>query len=199
MLHDIENSSLYTFNAIGRNQHLQTGLILAAKALGCQLENNLVTGNNADIDNCRSIVLGIYTIENRFFNNRLAEVTVNITLGYAGIDSIFKGATFDMNILSDFGKNDSHTGILADRTILITSNLCILNNLVKDITADGRLLCFPALLQSLVNILREIIGSLFAELCHCFSDCFSLNNAHNEFLLKMIENHWIICMKRSFD
>ena len=90
----------------------------------------------------------------RLSNNGLAEIPLSVALGNTSVNSFCQIATFDMKILTHFQENNGHTSILANRTILSSSNLRVANDLVKNNLANWRLFGLTPLLKSFIHILR---------------------------------------------
>ena len=175
MLDNIQNSLLHTLYTVSRHQHLDAGLVLAAEALQGNLNLQLVTIYNLGVDDSRRIVLSVHAVEQRLSYNGLTQIPLNVALRNTCIDGISQIAALNVQILADLKEDDGHAGILADRTILCPGNLGIADDLIQNITANRRLLGFPALLQCLIYILRQIIGSFLAHLRYFSSNLLYIN------------------------
>ena len=72
------------------------------------------------------------------------------------------------------------TRILAVRAILGFRNLGVLDDLIEHVLADRGLLRLAAFFQCLVDVLRQIVGRLLAELGNGLSDFGCLDSTHNK-------------------
>ena len=169
---DLHDGLLHTLYPIGRNQHLDARLVLAAEPLRRNRDVQLVSRNDFRIDDARRIVLRIHAVEQRLRHDGLAKVSLRIALRDAFIDSILQIPTRDMKILPDLQEHDGHARILAIRTILRTGDLRIPDDLVEHVLPDRRFFCLTPPFQPFIDILWQIICRFLAHLCHGFRDLF---------------------------
>ena len=172
MQDDVEHGLLDAFDAVRRNEHLDARLVLAAEALGADRDLELVARHDARVDDGRRVVLRVLAVEQRLGDDGLPEIPFRIALGDTGVDRLFEIAACDVQILTDLKEDDRHAGVLTDGAILGLGDLRIADDLVEHVAPYRRLLCLASALQSLVDVVRQIVGSLFAHLGNGFRNLF---------------------------
>ena len=85
-----------------------------------------------------------------------------------------------MEILADFEEDDRHAGILAVRTVFVTRNLRILDDLVENSLANRGLLRLAAFFEAFIDVLWQVVSRLFAQLCNGFRDLFCVEFSQSD-------------------
>ena len=129
ILYRRQDSIFDTFQAICRFQHKNAAHIFTSKALGRNLNRHAVSGHNFIIEHAGCIVPGIDS-QNGISNNGFPKVSFCITKTDSFLHCLFQASAFKMNLLSHFQKNDSHSGILTDRDLILFGNFQIFRKLI---------------------------------------------------------------------
>ena len=132
----------------------------------------LVARHDARIEDGRRVVLRVLAVDQRLGDDGLPQIPLRVALGDTGIDRLFEIAACDVQILTDLKEDDRHAGVLTDGAILGLGDLRIADDLVEHVAPYRRLLCLASALQSLVDVVRQIVGSLFAHLGNGFRNLF---------------------------
>ena len=80
VLDDLHDSLLHTLDAISRNEHFHTGLILRTEALRCDRNAEAVARDDLRVDDTRRIVLCVLTIKERLGDDGLAQIAFRVAL-----------------------------------------------------------------------------------------------------------------------
>ena len=100
----------------GGSEHFKRAHILAAEAFGRNGQLDFIALYKLDMQNSRGVVAGIDASE-RIGNDRLPEIALGVALCDSGVDGVFKAAADKVDILTDFCKDNSHSGVLTDGDI----------------------------------------------------------------------------------
>ena len=119
--HRCQNGILDSFDSICRFQHKHTAHVFTSESLRSHRDLYLLTLYDLIMNDSRCIILRILTV-NRILNHGFTEISVYISLAHALIDSISQRTADQMYILSYLDKHNCHSGILADRNHLLTSD-----------------------------------------------------------------------------
>ena len=143
---------------------------------------NLISLNNAGIQNRRGIVIGVDAVERIAYDGE-AQIALDISLTDTFFYGVFQQTAGDMNVLTDLNKNDCHTGILTDRHTVCGGDITVLDHFAEDFTADRRFFFFLSVNVGLTNIGRQNIVCIHAKITNQFGDVFRFNCTHLLFLL----------------
>ena len=108
------------------------------------------------MQNRGGVVAGIDAPE-RIGNDRFSEIALGVALCDSGVDGVFKAAADKVDILTDFCKDNGHTGVLADWDIQL---LCS-----AEIIAQAAHYIFG-------HIVGFCIGALFDKRCEVIGQNF---------------------------
>ncbi len=89
------------------------------------------------MNHCRSIITGIFTIEERVVNHGLPQKTITIPLASALLNRFVEQPAGDQNIGAKFHEINRNAGILANRIIAGRGNFDVFEALPK-YPASGR-------------------------------------------------------------
>ena len=180
MQDDLHDSLLDALKAVSRYEHLDAALILGTEALRLNRDLELVARNDLRVDDARRVILGVDAVEDWLCNNRFSQVAFRVALGDTVVDCLFEVAADDVEVLAYLEEDDRHASILAVRAILIACDFRILDDLVEYSLADWGLLRLAALLEALVDVFRQVISRLLAQLCNGFRDLFCVEFSQSD-------------------
>ena len=83
----LDDGVFYLVQGRGRFEHLQRGHVLAASALGCHRDGHLVTGNQAQMEDSRGVVLRVHPPQG-VADDGLAQKAIGVPGGYTGVDGV---------------------------------------------------------------------------------------------------------------
>ena len=114
-----------TFHTICRFKHKYTAHIFTSEALWCYSKLNILSWNNAVMNNSRSIIFCIFS-DKWVIYYRFAKISFYISIMYPFIDGIRKRTALNMYILAYLCKYNCHPCILTDWNLLYSCNIKIL-------------------------------------------------------------------------
>ena len=179
MFYDFKNCIFNAFNAICRYQHSYIRFVFRTETFKFYVDFYFIARNDIDVDDCRCIVLSVFTVEQWFCYNGFTKVTFYIALSNTFIDSFFKVATNEMYVLTYFYEYQCHTSILAVWTIFSISNFCIFDDLIENDATNWRLFCFTAFFQTFIDVFWQVVSCVHTHLTDCFCDFRYLNLAQD--------------------
>ena len=97
ILHCCQNCIFHTLNAVCGLKHKDSAHILTAKALRCYRYPDMLSRNNAVMNDCRCIIFRIFPV-NRIFYHRFSQISIYISLSDTFIDGIFHISSYHMHI-----------------------------------------------------------------------------------------------------
>ncbi len=110
------------------------------------------------MNNSRCIVTGIFAVKNRVKNHGFAQIAFVIATLDTLINRIFQTAAGNMDILPQFNKKNSCTGILAEGDIIFPGIFNVLKNLRENILSEFRFFLLAASGNAVFRIFRQVIG-----------------------------------------
>ena len=184
VLDDVEYRFLHALDAVRRDEHREAGFVLRAEALRSHRDFQLVAGDELRVNDARCVVARVLAVEQRLRHDGFPEIAFRVTLADARVDGIFQKPPLDVDVLPDLDEDDGQSRVLAIGTILGSRDFGVLDDLVEHILADRRFFRFATLFQSLVNVVRQIVGCFLAKLGNGLGDFGCLDSTHNKPPLK---------------
>ena len=142
MAHDVQHGALHALDAVGRHEHAQAALVLAARALGGEAQFDAVAGHELRVDDGRGVVAGIFALEERLFHGGLAQIAFGVALGDARVHGVFEEAAGDVHFLPYLGEDHGKAGVLTDGTGLGSRDVGVFQKLAEHVAPGGRRLAF---------------------------------------------------------
>ena len=124
-IYRFQNRLFYPFDTICRFKHKYTAHIFTSEALWCYSKLNILSWNNAVMNNSRSIIFCIFS-DKWVIYYRFAKISFYISIMYPFIDGIRKRTALNMYILAYLCKYNCHPCILTDWNLLYSCNIKIL-------------------------------------------------------------------------
>ena len=135
------------------------------------------------MDDCRSIITGIFTIKYRIAYRGFTQIAFSVALCYACMNGSIQIAVNEMHFLADFQKYYGQTGILTQRNSFFLSQLEVLNQGSKDFPAQRRFFFNSGISDLVHHLLREIVAGIHAQLGNNISDFTNFYFSHVFILL----------------
>ena len=104
--------------------------------------------------NRRCIIFRIFP-DQRIFYDRFSQISVFISLSDTLIDRIVEIHTFNVQILADIQKYNSHPRILTDRDLFFFGNFHIFIELAEDLLSQRSLFCLFCTFQPALHVFRQ--------------------------------------------
>lgn len=140
---------------------------------------NLVTGNNAGVQNRRRVVVGIAAVEQRVAHDGQAQIAVYIALPHTFVDGVLQQTTGNMHVLTNLYENNRHAAVLTNRHGILTGNITVFDHLTKNCLAERRLFVLLSVHIRLSDALRQDIICLHAQLAHERGNFFCFDGSHS--------------------
>ena len=126
------------------------------------------------VNNGRRVVLGVDTSE-RIADNRTAKIAVYITVMNALVYGFVKAAANEVNVLTDFKKNNRHSGVLTDRNIKLLCRIKIGFDIAENAFGKSVLFTFAAIDYCFGKIIGQKLVRLDAKLRDCLAYFIYIN------------------------
>lgn len=164
LFHRIQHKLLDALNTVRGHQHFQSAHVFTAKALGDGCQFDPVARNDARVNDCRRIILGIDAVKNRIGHDRFAQVTLQISFPDALLDGILKRKPLDVRVLPYFSKDNGQAGILADGDAFSAGYAIVFTDLLQRVPADGRGFRGLCLVDGCAYVIPDDIAALDEQL-----------------------------------
>ena len=166
---------------VARVHHLELGLVLAAPALGGDIDADRVARHHLDRQHARGIVARVAAGEGRIGEDAGAQLVVRVVIGlpHPLIDHVLQAAlAVQAAVLPPFDEHIDDAGILADRPVPFGAHPAVGQDLRDRILGCRALLCLVGLAQRADVIHRVVVGDELQRVGHAFDEIIFANYRH---------------------
>ncbi len=166
---------------VRRVHHLELGLVLAAAALGRDIDLHPLAWHHFDREHARCVVLGVATGEGGIGEDRSAQLVLGVGVAPPNpfIDDLLQTAPgLEPAILTPFDEDVGDAGVLADRPVPLGTHPAVGQDLCDRILRCGSLLGSIGIAQRTNVIHRVVVGYKLQRIGHAFDQVFFADRYH---------------------
>ena len=167
---------------VGRVEHGHLRLVLRTAAFGCDIDLDLVAGDDGVVDHCRGVVLGVLAGTGRVGQDRSAQHVFRQVVGatHTFVDHVVdaQGGAVPAYVHAHAHEHGDDTGVLADRAVAGGAHARVDQDLGDGVTRSRRLFTQIGLVHGLDEIDGVVVRNELQGVGDALNQVVLLDHGH---------------------